>query len=157
MKRDGFDNFEEGGDSLPLTRKERRFLTLYLDHGNIAKAAIDSGVFPKGKKSGGLVRVKAASAGSRILKRLRPQIEQMMDQEGMSFIQLIRKLAAGLESTTAQAIQTIDENGTPQRDDGGRFVREIVTVPDHRHRVKYLEIALKLRNAFPAQPAVVRI
>jgi len=49
MKRDGFDNFEEGGDSLPLTRKERRFLTLYLDHGNIAKAAIDSGVFPRGK------------------------------------------------------------------------------------------------------------
>ena len=157
MKRDGFDNFEEGGGTLPPTPRERKFLEMYLDHGNIAKAAMESGVYPKGKKSGGLVRVKAASAGSRILKRLRPQIEQMMDQEGMSFIQLMRKLADGLDATTPVSVRLEDGDGVPTRDSKGRMQTTTLTVPDHRARTKYLEMAFKLRNAFPAQPAVVRI
>src|SRR4030042_4170524 len=129
MNRDGFDNFEEGGGSLPPPRRERKFFELYLDTGNIAKAAIDSGVYPKGEKGGGLFRVKAASAGSKILKRLRPQIEQMMDQEGMSFVQLIRQLADGLDATSPVSVRLEDGEGSPKRDGKGRMKTTTRTVP----------------------------
>lgn len=151
----------------PLTRKERKFLDLYLDGGDIRRAALESGIYrprrlKRGKNTDEDVmekgyRPNAIRAGMRVLKRAMPQIEMLMEQEGMSLVQLMRKLSDGLEASTAMAVSVLDENGVPQRGEGGKFMREVVTVPDHRNRTKYLEMAFKLRNAFPAQPAVVKV
>lgn len=127
----------------------------YLELGDVGKAALASGFYNPKKARGS--RIDACKAGSRVMKRIGPAVELLMDQEGLSMAMLLRKLTEGLDASTAIAIQTIDEGGTPQRDEKGKFIREISTVPDHKHRTRYLEMALKMRKAFPSMPAVVNV
>jgi len=123
------------------TPKEARFLEMYFEHGDVSRAARESGVYkPKGKG----YRSHACAAGSRTLEKFKPEVKRMMERQGLSFVQLLQKLNDGLNADHSYA------TGPPQD-------RHIETVPDHRSRSKYLEMAFKIMSAFPAMPAVVKI
>ena len=140
---------DEQMDSLPPTPKERRFLQEYFTHGNVAKAAIDSGICGRKK---GLARVKAASAGSILLKKLRPQIEDAMNAEGLSMVQIIQWLKQGVEAEIPVVVREEVEG-----DGKVRAKRTVITAPDWKSRAKFLEMAMKARGMFPSTPAVVRV
>jgi len=123
------------------TPKEAKFLNLYFDHGDIAKAAVDSGVY-RSKDEG--YRTNACRAGSRVLEKFKPEVKKMMEQKGLSFVQLLSKLNDGLNAESSYLVGKGED-------------RHVETYPDHRSRSKYLEMGFKLLGAFPSTPAVVKI
>lgn len=156
---------EDGEPLVAMTPREWRFLNMYLDHGDMVKAALDSGIYkPRGTEKQKMknkeftgYRPNAINAAQRILKRHKVLIERVMDERGMSLVQLMTKLVQGLDAEQTMAVKAVDDGGGPLRDEKGRWKQELVTVADHKSRVKYLEMALKLRGAFPSTPAVMRI
>jgi hypothetical protein len=129
----------EGGPA-PLTRAERKFIKAYLDCGDVAKAAIEAGLYKS--KGGKYARIEAAKKGSAILRKAGPAIAELMDHEELSDVQLMQRLKAGLDATHAVVVR-IDK------------AEHIEDYPDFRARYKFTEMAFKLRNAFPYRPAVV--
>jgi hypothetical protein len=127
---------------LPLTRAERKFIRLYLEHGDVAKAAIEAGVYKS--KGGKHPRIEAAKRGSAILRKAGPAITELMDQEGLSDRQLMDILKDGLSATECVKVRA------------GKDVDRIEQVTDFYTRLKYLEMGFKLRNAFPYRPAVIQ-
>lgn len=123
------------------TPKEAKFLNMYLDHGDVARAATDSGIYkPRGKGN----RPKAVAAGSRVLEKFKPEVRKMMEQKGLSFVQLLSKLNDGLNAESPYLVGKGED-------------RHVETHPDHRSRSKYLEMGFKLLGAFPSTPAVIKI
>ena len=123
------------------TPKEAQFLNMYLDHGDVFRAAIDSGIY---KPKGEVYRPNAVTAGSRVLEKFKPEMRKMMEQKGLSFIQLLTKLNDGLDAESSYLVGRGED-------------RHVETYPDHRSRSKYLEMGFKLLGAFPSTPAVVKI
>lgn len=159
---------EVGDDGQPmevLTPREWKFLNMYLDHGDMVKAAVDSGVYrPRGTEKQRMknqeftgYRPNAITAARRILNKHKVALERVMDGRGMSIVQLMDKLTEGLDAEMTMAVKAVDDGGGPLRDSKGKWKQELVTVADHRARTKYLEMAFKLRGAFPSTPAVMKV
>lgn len=156
---------EDGEEMEAMTPREWKFVNEYLADGDMVKAALSSGVYrPRGTERQKMkdrefrgYRPNAIAAARRVLTKHKIRIERIMDERGMSMVQLMTKLEEGLNAETALAVKSVNEGGTPRRGEGGKFMQELVTVPDHKVRVKYLEMGFKLRGAFPATPAVMKV
>jgi hypothetical protein len=143
-----------------LTPRQRKFIVHYFESGDVGKAAIAAGIYKKKAGAKGLERVKAASAGSRLLRKIRPQVEEMMDAAGLSAVQILRSLQEGF--TASVEVLGYVEVDEPSKEDPTKTVKVLrrvpVTIPDFRSRGKYQEMAMKARGMFPsAPPAVVNV
>jgi len=121
--------------------KEAIFLRMYIEHGDVAQAARESGIY---KPRGAGYRSHAIEAANRVLTRFQPQVKQMMEVQGLSFPQLLKRLNDGLDAESSYAVGRGED-------------RHIETYADHRSRSKYLEMGFKLLGSFPTTPAVVKI
>ena len=94
--------FDQDGEPVILSRKEREFLRIYLRTGNPGTAALESGVARKG------TGVEDASlAGARLLERIQPQLRILMAANGLSDQVLLKAILEGITATIIKV--TVDK------------------------------------------------
>ena len=94
--------FDQDGEPVILSRKEREFLRIYLRTGNPGMAALESGVSRKG------TGVEDASlAGARLLERIQPQLRILMAANGLSDQVLLKAILEGITATIIKV--TVDK------------------------------------------------
>lgn len=107
------------------TLKGKKFIEAYIKHeGNLTKAYLE--ISPGCKIS------SARVLGYRWLQKVNIPAQELLDRLGLDDFTLSQKLKEGLE-----AVKTIAGVGGS------------VEVPDHNVRVKYLDMAFKLKNIYP--------
>lgn len=112
------------------TLKEKKFIEAYIKHqGNLTQAYLE--ISPGCKIS------SARVLGYRWLQKVNISAQELLDRLNLNDAILGQKLKEGLE-----AVKVI-----PGSKDG----KEKYTIPDHNVRVKYLDMAFKLKNAYPAE------
>ncbi|MBA7716228.1 hypothetical protein ES703_125296 [subsurface metagenome] len=105
------------------TLRERKFIDAYIkNNGNSTEAYL--AVNPEVK------RKNASVYGIRMLEKVGIEVNELLDKLELTNICLGKKLKEGLE-----AIKKVAG----------------VDVPDHNIRVRYLDMAFKLKNAYPAE------
>ena len=105
------------------TLRERKFIDAYIkNNGNSTEAYL--AVNPEVK------RKNASVYGIRMLEKVSIGVNELLDKLDLTDVCLGKKLMEGLEA-----------------------VKKVVgfDVPDHNVRVKYLDMAFKLKNAYPAE------
>ncbi len=117
-----------------LSLKQRKWLLAYLESGNATAAAQAAGYKATSRAS-------FAQIGHDNLKRLRPTIDEMMDRMGLDNGALVRRLRDGLD---AMAVQTASHQGV---------ITDERAYIDFPTRAKYLDMALRLRAAYPSEKA----
>ena len=115
-----------------LTDKEKTFVNLYLESGNATESALNAG-FGSNKKS-------AAVMGHRLLKshKIHDAINQEFSKSGILDKMLVRNILEGLKAIK----KTYRKIKTP---DGKVKIIEL-EAPDFSTRLKYLEMAFKLKG-----------
>ena len=109
------------------TLRERKFIDAYIkNYGNATKAYI--AINPNVKEN------SARELGSRMLTKVDISIIEILDEMGLTDPMLSQKLLDGLDATR--------ETGK------GAYKREI---RDHSTIVKYLDMALKLKDKYPSE------
>ncbi|MBA7549983.1 hypothetical protein ES705_42488 [subsurface metagenome] len=105
------------------TLKEKKFIEAYIEHqGNLTQAYL--------KISPGCKISSARVLGYRWLQKVNIPAQELLDRLNLNDVILVKKLKEGLEAT--KKVAGFD-------------------VPDHNVRVRYLDMALKLKNAYPAE------
>lgn len=105
------------------TLKEKKFIEAYIENnGNATEAYL--AVNPEVK------RKNASVYGIRMLEKVSIGVDELLDKLDLTNVCLGKKLKEGLEA-----------------------VKKVVgfDVPDHNIRVRYLDMAFKLKNAYPAE------
>jgi hypothetical protein len=113
-----------------ITVKQRKWLAAYIETGNATEAARQAGYSGNDET--------LYSIGHQNMKKLTRSIHEMLDRMGLSDAALIKKLQEGLNATVVET---------------GKFEGKITderSYPDYAARFKYLEMAFRLRGAFPS-------
>jgi hypothetical protein len=111
-----------------MTLKQRKWMKLYLTHGNAKKAALE--VYDCTEESAGQI-------GYENLRKL--DYSDFLEEAGITDRLLQEKIMEGLDATkTVSAIKTSREAGADSTD--------FIDVPDFMARHKYLETTLKLKK-----------
>jgi len=110
------------------TLKEKKFIEAYIKHqGNLTQAYLE--ISPGCKVS------SARVLGYRWLQKVNIPAQELLDRLDLTDVCLGQKLKEGLE-----AVKVI--SGNDKKKD---------TIPDYNVRVKYLDMAFKLKNAYPPE------
>ena len=110
------------------TLKEKKFIEAYIKHqGNLTQAYLE--ISPGCKIS------SARVLGYRWLQKVNIPAQELLDRLGLNDLALSQKLKEGLE-----AVKILSGEG-----------KKKYTIPDHNVRVKYLDMAFKLKNIYPAE------
>jgi len=119
-------SFNKGGDQVNETKrtlKQRKFIEAYIENnGNATEAFL--AINPKVK------RKNASVYGLRMLEKVSIEVKEFLDRLGLNDLALSQKLKEGLE-----AVKKVSG----------------FEVPDHNARVRYLDMAFKLKNIYPAE------
>ena len=114
---------KDNGSNIKRTLKEKKFIEAYIRHeGNLTKAYLEI--------SPGCSIPSARVLGYRWLQKVNIPAKELLDRLGLNDLALSQKLKEGLEAVKKVAG---DE------------------VPDHNVRVRYLDMAFKLKNTYPAE------
>jgi phage terminase small subunit len=114
-----------------LTLKQRKWLNSYMETGNATEAARQAGYSGTDES--------LAVIGFENLRKLNPQITELMDQMGLTDASLMLKLVEGLDAVVTEKA-TFEGAITDER-----------TYVDFLTRFKYLDMALKLKGKYPAK------
>lgn len=105
------------------TLRQRKFIEAYVENnGNATEAFL--AINPKVK------RKNASVYGIRMLEKVSIEIKEFLDRLGLDNLSLSKKLKEGLE-----AVKKVSG----------------FEVPDHNVRVRYLDMAFKLKNVYPGE------
>jgi len=105
------------------TLREKKFIEAYIENnGNATEAYLT--INPKVK------RKNASVYGIRMLEKVSIEVNEFLDRLGLNDLALSQKLKEGLEAV--KKVSGLD-------------------VPDHNIRVRYLDMAFKLKNAYPGE------
>ncbi|MBA7537100.1 hypothetical protein ES705_29366 [subsurface metagenome] len=105
------------------TLREKKFIEAYIENnGNATEAYL--AINPKVK------RKNASVYGVRMLEKVSFEVKEFLDKLGLNDLALSQKLKEGLEAV--KKVSGLD-------------------VPDHNIRVRYLDMAFKLKNIYPAE------
>jgi len=111
------------GNDIKRTLKEKKFIEAYIKHqGNLTQAYLEI--------SPGCSIPSARVLGYGWLQKVNIPAQELLDRLNLNDVYLGQKLKEGLEAT--KKVSGLD-------------------VPDHNIRVKYLDMAFKLKNAYPAE------
>ena len=133
---------------LKRTLKERKFIDAYIKFkGNATQAYIK--ISPDCKEE------SARVLGYRWLQKVNISVEELLDKMEMTDGYLSGKLYEGLDATKVISVIPIPpkksrENNTDLPEANSKNI-EFIDVPDYNVRVKYLDMALKLKGKFPAE------
>jgi len=114
---------KDNGSNIKRTLKEKKFIEAYIKHeGNLTKAYLEI--------SPGCSIPSARVLGYRWLQKVNIPAKELLDRLGLNDFALSQKLKEGLEAVKKVA--------------GAE-------VPDHNVRVRYLDMAFKLKNTYPGE------
>ncbi len=133
--------------SVKRTVRERKFIDAYIENGgNATKAYFSLNPEYKGKN--------ARKLGSRMWTKVDISVSELLDKMGTTDFKLNQKLNEGLDATKVISVIPIppkkDKSSTGDLPDAGSKNIEFIDVPDFNVRVKYLDMAYKLKNKYPA-------
>lgn len=114
---------------MELTLKQRRWLKIYLECGNATEAAMQS-YDCKDRES-------AAQIGYENLRKL--DYREFLEEAGITDNILLKKVAEGLDAIRTISAVNAGKNATASSTD-------FIDVPDYGVRLRYLEIAYKLKH-----------
>lgn len=145
---------------LKRTLRERKFIDAYIKHnGNATKAYLV--IKPETK------RRNAREYGYRMLQKVDISVSEFLDKAGITDIHLSKKLKEGLDATKVVSVIPIPPKeakpGTGDLPDANSKNIEFIDVPDFNVRVKYLDMAYKLKDKYPAErhkvdlPEVIKV
>jgi len=136
------------------TLKERKFIDAYIKYkGNATQAYIK--ISPDCKEE------SARVLGYRWLQKVNISVEELLDKMEMTDGYLSGKLYEGLDATKVISVIPIppkksQENNTDLPEANSKNI-EFIDVPDYNARVKYLDMALKLKGKFPSEKHDVKV
>ena len=139
---------------LKRTLKERKFIDAYIKNkGNATQAYIE--ISPDCKEE------SARVLGYRWLQKVNISVEELLDKMEMTDGYLSGKLYEGLDATKVISVIPIppkksQENNTDLPEANSKNI-EFIDVPDYNVRVKYLDMALKLKGKFPSEKHDVKV
>lgn len=127
------------------TLKERKFITALIKHkGNATRAYLE--ISPKCKVE------SAAVLGYRMLRKVNLSVGELLDRMGITDAYLNDKLNEGLEATKVISVIPIPpkkhQPSTGDLPNANEKNIEFIDVPDSNVRVKYLDMAYKLKGAY---------
>ena len=127
------------------TLRERKFIDAYVkNNGNATEAYL--ALHPKAK------RTSAADLGYRMLRKVEISVTELLDKMGVTDAYLNEKLKEGLEATKVISVVPIPpkkhQPGTGDLPNANEKNIEFIDVPDSNVRVKYLDMAYKLKGAY---------
>lgn len=136
------------------TLRQRKFIKAYIENGgNATKAYLAMNPDYKGKW--------AAELGRQNLIRLDISVTELLDKMGTTDFNLNQKLREGLDATKVISVtQPKRGKGRPRTKDlpkGKTKNIKFVTVPDFNVIAKYLDMAYKLKNKYPAEKHKVEV
>ena len=133
---------------LKRTLRERKFIKAYIENsGNATKAFM--AIRPD------ISEESAAVLGYRMLRKVNITISELFDEMGITNIHLSEKLKEGLDATKVISViplkpKEAQENSTDLTNADSKNI-EFVDVPDFNVRVKYLDMAYKLKDKYPVE------
>jgi len=131
--------------SIKRTIKERKFVNAYIKNGGNATEAYLV-VNPKAKRS------SAGELGYRMLKNVEISVPELLDRMGITDAYLGKKLNEGLDATKVISVIPIPpkktQPSTADLPNANEKNIEFIDVPDFNVRVKYLEMANKLKGKY---------
>ena len=134
--------------TLKRTLRERKFIKAYIENnGNATQAYID--VNPNVKRD------SAEVLGARMLGKVSITVSEFLDKAGVDDIFLSQKLREGLDAKKVISVVPIPPKeanpSTGDLPDANSKNIEFIDVDDFNVRVKYLDMAYKLKDAYPAE------
>jgi len=131
---------------LKRTLRVRKFIDAYIDNGGNATKAFLT-INPNAKNP--------RQYGYRMLQKVDISVSEFFDKAGITDIQLSKKLKEGLDATKVISVIPIPPKeakpGTGDLPDANSKNIEFIDVPDFNVRVKYLDMAYKLKDKFPSE------
>ena len=129
------------------TLTQRKFIDSYIENnGNAAKTYRSTHPDYKGKN--------AKVLGCRMLTKVNLMTVELLDEMDMTDQQLHQKLKEGLDATKVISVIPIPPKeakpGTGDLPEANSKNIEFIDVPDYNVRFKYLDMAYKLKNEYPA-------
>lgn len=133
---------------LKRTLRERKFIKAYIENGgNATKAYIVLNPEYKGENA----RILACQ----LLTKLNISVTELLELMGTTDAYLNQKLNEGLEATKVVSVIPIKpkeaQPNSPDLPDANSRNVEFVDVEDYPTRHKYLDMAYKLKNKYPAE------
>ncbi len=127
------------------TIKERKFIDAYIkNNGNATEAYL--ALHPKAK------RTSAADLGYRMLRKVDISVIELLDKMGVTDAYLNEKLNEGLDASKVISVVPIppkkNKTGTGNLPDANEKSVDFIDVADFNVRVKYLDMAYKLKGAY---------
>ena len=134
--------------SIKRTLRERKFIKTYIENsGNATRAFM--AIRPD------ISEESAAVLGYRMLRKVNITISELFDEMGITDIHLSEKLKEGLDAKKVISVIPIPPKeanpSTGDLPDANSKNIEFIDVPDFNVRVKYLDMAYKLKDKFPAE------
>jgi len=137
---------------LKRTLRVRKFIDAYIENGGNATKAFLA-INPNAKNP--------RQYGYRMLQKVDISVSEFFDKAGITDIHLSEKLKEGLDATKVISVIPIPPKeakpGTGDLTDANSKNIEFIDVPDFNVRVKYLDMAYKLKNKYPAEKHEVDI
>ncbi len=133
---------------LKRTLRERKFIKAYIENsGNATKAYMAI--------SPGMSRESAVVQGHYMLRKVNISVNELLDETGVTDVILNKTLEEGLDATKVISVVPIPPKkgkpGTGDLPDAGSKNIEFVDVPDFNVRVRYLDMAYKLKDVYPKE------
>jgi len=136
------------------TLKQRRFIKAYIENnGNATQAYL--AISPK------TTAKNAREYGYRMLQKVDISVNELLDRMGATDAHIGSKIYEGMDATKVISVIPLkskegQENPTDLPDANSRNI-EFVDVPDFNVRVKYIDIALKLKGKYPSEKHDVNV
>ena len=129
------------------TLTQRNFIKAYIENGgNETKAYLTLNPEYKGKN--------ARKLGNQIWTNIDISVSELLDKMGNTDFHLNEKLNEGLDATKVISVIPIppkkDKTSTGDLPEANSKNIEFIDVPDYNVRFKYLDMAYKLKNEYPA-------
>ena len=130
------------------TLTERKFIKAYIENdGNATKAYLITKPEYKGKYADRL--------GYQIWRNIEISVSELLDKMGITDFHLNEKLNEGLDATKVISVIPIppkkDKTSTGDLPEANSKNIEFIDVPDYNVRFKYIDMAYKLKNKYPAE------
>ena len=132
------------------TQAQIRFLEKYLTNGGNATKAWEA-LHPKCNHN------SAIQQGYMMMKKLDLSLAELLDRMGLTDGKLVKKLEAGLDAVKVVGVSPMSKSSKDVPLDPNQPQLKYLNIPDMGIRVKYLDMAFKLKGKYPSDKATESI
>lgn len=129
------------------TQLQIRFLEKYIENGGNATKAWEDTHPDCGHRA-------AIQSGYMMMKKIDLSLSELFDRMGLTDGKLAKKLGQGLDAMRIVSIAPLSKNQKDSPPDSDQPQLKYLDVPDMGVRVKYLDMAFKLKGKYPSDKAM---